>query len=143
MKILKKINLGASIAVIIVIFLFSACSKKVKFSSSTIVPAAQGIVKIKKDANKNSSIDIRIKNLAEPNRLEIGKTVYVVWMLTDQNGVKNIGRLISSKSLFSSLLQARLTTITPFSPIQIFITAEENSDTPYPGSYLILETKKF
>lgn len=126
-----------------VLFVLSSCSKKISFDTSTIVPAAQGAVKIKKDNNKNHTIDIKIKNLAEPDRLQPAKSVYVVWMVTDDNGVKNIGQLISSKGLFSSLLEASLKTVTPFVPTRIFITAEENSDITVPNSEVILNTRSF
>jgi len=126
-----------------VLFVLSSCSKKISFNTSTVVPAAQGAVKINKDNNKNHTIDIKIKNLAEPDRLQPAKSVYVVWMVTDDNGVKNIGQLISSKSLFSSLLEASLKTVTPFVPTRIFITAEENSDITVPGSEVILNTRSF
>lgn len=126
-----------------ILFVLSSCSKKISFNTSTVVPAAQGSVKINKDNNKNHTIDIKIKNLAEPDRLQPAKSVYVVWMVTDDNGVKNIGQLISSKSLFSSLLEASLKTVTPFVPTRIFITAEENSDITIPGSEVVLNTRSF
>jgi hypothetical protein len=132
-----------SLSILFIFFLLSSCSKKISFDTSTVVPAAQGVVKINKDDNKNHKIDIKIKNLAEPDRLQPAKSVYVVWMVTDDNGVKNIGQLVSSKGLFSSLLQATLTTVTPFVPTRIFITAEENSDITVPGSGVILNTRSF
>ena len=89
-----------SLSILVIFTLLSACSKKINFNTSTVVPAAEGVVKIKKDSNKNSSVDIKIKNLAEPERLEYPKSVYVVWMVTEENGIKNIGQLISSKSMF-------------------------------------------
>jgi hypothetical protein len=132
-----------SLSMLVIFTLLSACSKKINFNTSTVVPAAEGVVKIKKDSNKNSSVDIKIKNLAEPERLEYPKSVYVVWMVTEENGIKNIGQLISSKSMFSSQLEGSLKTTTPFEPRRIFITAEDSSDISMPGSYVILETKSF
>jgi len=147
MKTLKIYSFSKQIivshSILIIFFLLSSCSKKISFDTSTVVPAAQGVVKINKDDNKNHTIDIKIKNLAEPDRLQPAKSVYVVWMVTDDNGVKNIGQLISSKGLFSSLLQASLSTVTPFIPTRIFITAEENSDITVPGSEVILNTRSF
>ena len=147
MKAIKIVNsrsqFKTSLSILVIFILLSACSKKINFATSTIVPAAEGVVKIKKDENNNRSIDIKIKNLAEPERLQIPKSVYVVWMVTEENGVKNIGQLTSSKSLFSSQLEGSLKTLTPFKPTQIFITAELSGDISMPGSYVILETKIF
>jgi len=147
MKAIKIVKIGSqfktSISILVIVILLSACSKKIRFATSTVVPAAEGVVKIKKDDNNNRSIGIKIKNLAEPERLQIPKSVYVVWMLTEESGVKNIGQLTSSKKLFSSLLEGKLKTVTPFTPTRVFITAELISDISIPGSYIILETKTF
>lgn len=147
MKTIQKFKIRsqfrATLTILSIFILLSACSQKVNFNTSTIVPAAEGVVKIKKDDNKNRSIDIKIKNLAEPERLQMPKSVYVVWMVTEDEGVKNIGQLISSKSMFSSQLEGTLKTVTPFTPKRIFITAEDTSDISFPGSYVILETKSF
>lgn len=147
MKTIQKFKIRsqfrATLTILSIFILLSACSQKVNFNTSTIVPAAEGVVKIKKDDNKNRSIDIKIKNLAEPERLQMPKSVYVVWMVTEDEGVKNIGQLISSKSMFSSQLEGTLKTVTPFTPKRIFITAEDTSDISFPGSYVILETKSY
>ena len=147
MKTIKIVKISSqfktSISILVIFILLSACSKRINFATSTIVPAAEGVVKIKKDNNNNRSIGIKIKNLAEPERLQISQSVYVVWMVTEENGVKNIGQLSSSKSLFSSQLEGSLKTVTPFTPTRIFITAEQSSDISMPGSYVILETKTF
>jgi hypothetical protein len=147
MKTIKIVKIGSqfktSISILVIFILLSACSKRINFATSTIVPAAEGVVKIKKDNNNNRSINIKIKNLAEPERLQISQSVYVVWMVTEENGVKNIGQLTSSKSLFSSQLEGSLKTVTPFIPTRIFITAELSGDISLPGSYVILETKIF
>lgn len=147
MKTIKIVKIGSqfktSISILVIFILLSACSKRINFATSTIVPAAEGVVKIKKDNNNNRSIGIKIKNLAEPERLQISQSVYVVWMVTEENGVKNIGQLSSSKSLFSSQLEGSLKTVTPFTPTRIFITAEQSSDISMPGSFVILETKTF
>ncbi|SDL95808.1 hypothetical protein SAMN05421813_10454 [Daejeonella rubra] len=147
MKTIKLYSLSRqiliSLSILFIFFLLSSCSKKISFNTSTVVPAAQGVVKINKDDNKNHTIDIKIKNLAEPDRLKPAKSVYVVWMVTKENGVKNIGQLVSSRGLFSSLLEATLKTVTPFVPTRIFITAEENSDITVPGSEVILSTRSF
>ncbi|WP_395626962.1 hypothetical protein [Daejeonella sp.] len=147
MKTIKIVKIGSqfktSISILVIFILLSACSKKINFATSTIVPAAEGVVKIKKDYNNNRSISIKIKNLAEPERLQITKSVYVVWMVTEESGIKNIGQLTSSKKIFSSLLEGKLKTVTPFTPTRVFITAELISDISIPGSYIILETKTF
>ena len=42
-------------------------AKKIGFLSSSIVPAARGYVKVKRDINGNYLIQVKISNLAEVN----------------------------------------------------------------------------
>ncbi len=67
-----KFNLRSGLlgsAAFLFLFAFSACSKKISFQTSSIVPAAEGTVKIKNDKNKNYVIDLNVIRLAEPKRL--------------------------------------------------------------------------
>jgi len=121
----------------------SSCSKKVNFITSQVVPAAEGYVKISKDDNKNFTLDVEVKRLAEPSRLKPSKELYLVWMETKSNGVKNLGRLNSSSGFFSSGLKGLLHAVSPFKPERVFITAEDQANIPYPGAQLVLTTKTF
>ena len=125
------------------LILVQGCSRKLQFIQSNVVPAAKGSVKIKKDKNNNYSIDLKVENLAEPERLKPSKKSYVVWMETGQNkGFKNLGQLKSSTGLFSSTLKASLSTVTSFKPKRIFITAENNTAITYPYGQTVLTTKE-
>lgn len=125
-----------------VIVLFSSCSKAFRFNSSTIVPAANGKVSVSKDRNKNYQLKIKIKNLAPSESISSPGSAYVVWLETKDNGTKNIGRLKSSKKLFSPALKASLNTVTPFEPARVFITAENNPNIQYPGYSRVLESER-
>lgn len=125
------------------VFILASCSKKVSFITSGVVPAAQGYIKIANDENRNYTIDVDVRRLADPKRLNPPKSVYVVWMETKKNGIKNLGRLNSNSGFFSSELRGLLHTITPFKPERVFVTAEDRSNLPTPGSQVVLTTKEF
>ncbi|WP_238531104.1 hypothetical protein [Flavobacterium frigoris] len=141
MSISKKIYLG--LLVVVVAMAFTSCSKKIAFKTSTIVPAARGDVKIKKDENKNYLIQIELENLAEVSRLDPQKKAYVVWMESEDSMVKNIGQIKSDSKFLSSKLKASFETVTPVKPSKIYITAEDNADVQFPSKQLIIETKGF
>lgn len=123
----------------VLIFLsFGSCSKKIAFQTSSVVPAARGKVTVKIDDNKNYAIKIKINGLAEVNRLQPSRNMYVVWLETDESQVKNIGQIKSDSKILSSKLKATFETVTSFKPTKIFITAEDNADVHYPGNQLIL-----
>jgi hypothetical protein len=120
-----------------------SCGKNVSFQTSSVVPAAEGDVKVNKDSNKNYLIKIKISNLAEVSRLEPSKNVYVVWMETDESLIKNIGQVKSDTGFMSSKLKASFETVTSFKPSKIFITAEDHADVKSPGMQMVLSTNRF
>lgn len=122
------------------ILAFTSCAKKLTFSSSSIVPAATGSVKIKSDKNKNQNIHVSVTHLAPASKLSPPQNTYVVWMVTESNGTKNLGQLKSSGSLLSKALKGSLKTVTSFNPTRFFITAEDNGNVQYPGSPVVLTT---
>jgi hypothetical protein len=132
-----------SILVVSVIFLTTACVQKVTFLNSSVVPAAKGSVKVKKDYNKNYVIEVEIEDLVEVERLQPSKQTYVVWMETDRGKAENLGQLKSSRSFFSKQKTASLKTVSSFKPVKIFVTAENGIDVRYPESQIVLTTDNF
>jgi hypothetical protein len=118
-------------------------AKKVGFLSSSIVPAARGYIKVKRDINENYLIQVKISNLAEVNRLQPSKQVYVVWMITDHELIVNIGQIISSTTFLSTKLKASFKKVSASKPIKIFITAEEEAGAQSPNEQVILTTDRF
>ncbi|MEO5889447.1 MAG: hypothetical protein ABIQ31_04300 [Ferruginibacter sp.] len=130
----------------LILFLFlllNSCSKKLQFLQSVAVPAADGSVKIKKDANKNYSIEIKVLHLAQPDQLQPSKSNYVIWLETNEHKTRNLGQLKSSSGFLSKALKASFSTVTSFDPKRIFITAEDAPDISYPTGETILTTKEF
>lgn len=120
------------------ITLGSCATTKVEFPISDITPAAEAYASIKQDDNNNYEIDLTAKYLASPDRLNPPKDVYVVWANTAQNGVKNLGQLVTKSSA-----KASLRTVSSFRPIQLFVTAENEADVEWPSRYEIFRTDIF
>ena len=133
----KRTFLGFFIAMIMLLPL-SLQAQKIPFAQSSVVPAAEGYVKVNTDRNKNNIIKINIKNLAEIDRLDPAMKTYVVWMVTDRETTVNIGQINSSKKLNVSF-----EAVSSYQPIKIFITAEENESAQYPGEKVVLTTNNF
>jgi hypothetical protein len=139
---LKK-NILLSVFTIMIVFLLNSCATSVSFLNSSVVPAARGSVKIKKDNNKNYLIQISLTDLAEATRLQPSKLTYIVWMVTDRDLTKNIGQLNSSKGFMSKQLKGSFKTVSSDKPVKIFITAEDDAAVQYPGTQVVLSTDKF
>jgi hypothetical protein len=133
----------SAVILFFLLFTFNSCSKKIVFPSSSIVPVAAGRVKIKKDNNNNYSISLNIENLPDSKRLSPPRNYYVVWIETRNNGIKNLGRIVSSSSFLSSKMKASLNAVSPVKPKRVFITAENDEYVRYPGNMVVLDTGSF
>lgn len=111
-------NIIQSVALI---FLMVSCGTTVKFPVSSITPAAEITAKIKKDRNNNFAIHVTTHYLASAERLSPPRNTYVVWIVTNNNVVRNIGQLKNRNAKESSLK-----TVSSVEPVEIFLTAEDD-----------------
>lgn len=129
------------LASVILLFSMSSCAMKTHFLTSKIVPAAQGTVQVKIDKNKNYVIKIEISNLSPSSRLNPPSNAYVVWLVTNDDIVKNLGQLNSSDDFMSKNLSADFETVSGNKPMKIVITAENDPGAQYPSfSEVVLTT---
>ncbi len=112
-----------------------SCASTAKFPVSSVVPAAVISAKKVVDKNNNFVIELTAKNLASPERLIPPKNNYSVWVLTEYDGVKNIGQLKNENAK-----KATLKTLTVFDVNEIFITAEDQGDLSSPMGVEITRT---
>jgi len=137
---LKAFFLG----IVVLTFLRSgAQAQKVYFKASTVVPAAEGTVKVSTNKDKGYNVDINIFHLAGPQRLQPTARTYIVWMDTEQNSTKNLGEMQSKDGFLSNTLKASLKTTTPFKPTRIFVTAEDVAAVSNPHGQQVLTTRTF
>jgi len=115
-------NLKAKTLLALVIIL-SSCSIVNKFPISNVTPAADIVLSRQHDQNGNNKIKVTARNLAAVERLNPPQTVYVVWVISENDGIRNIGLL------------------TPFKFTEIFITAENKADVSYPTGVEISRIK--
>lgn len=118
--------------------LLSACASSMNFQTSSVVPAASGKVKVKRDKNRNYTVDVDVQNLAPADRLTPPQRHYIVWMESDQNTIRKLGLLEPS----SNRLNASLTASAVAEPTRVFITAEGTPDIQYPAGTEVLATNR-
>ena len=91
-----------------------------KMSVSPTIPAAEGTVRFARATNDNTSINLKVKHLADPEKLTPPAKNYVVWVRNGQSAPpQNIGALTVDKNLTGTL-----NTVTSLHSFGIFITAE-------------------
>lgn len=141
MNTLKR-NIFLTFATALVIFSLSSCAVKAKFLTSSVVPAAQGQIKVTNDKNNNYVIKIKISDLADPSRLLPPKNLYVVWIETNDAFPQNMGQVKTSTHFLSKQLQGSFETVSALKPSKVFITAEDDGGIQYP-SLVVLSTDNF
>jgi hypothetical protein len=144
MKISLSILVKLYLPLFMVLYLCSCTpTKKVSFNNSSVVPGAEGTIKVKKDKNGNYRMEIYVQNLADSKKLTPSKNAYVVWIETKESGIKNIGQVHSSSSMLSKTKKASIETVSPTKPTKIFITAEDDPQAERPGDQMVLTTATF
>jgi hypothetical protein len=113
-------------------------SVRFPFEASSITPAATGEVVATPDRNGNTRLKIDVENLAPPDRVMPGATVYVVWATGLYPGAipRNLGALRVDKDLRGTLQSA-----TPLQSFDLTITAEELARAAEPGGTEVLHVR--
>lgn len=118
--------------------LVTACSRNIVFPVSEVVPAAEAVLKVDENDNNDYQLELEVENLASADRLTPSRRYYVVWMVSKKNGTINLGNLdINRKN------KGSLETSTPYEPIRVFITAEDDKTPVVPSTQVILDSGKF
>jgi hypothetical protein len=98
------------------------------------IPAAQGKVKFSKTNDGNIAINLSVKYMADPQKLQPPAAVYVVWVSKDKDSTaQNIGALKVEKDR-----EGDLKSVTPLHAFQLFITAEANGQVQEPTGTRLL-----
>ena len=130
-------RVGYGLVLCLIVALLASCSHSLNFIPSTLVPGADGKVRVNRDKNMNYAVDVTVDNLADPSLLQTPKANYIVWMETTNQGTQNLGRLVTSPGLFSKAMRGSLETVTPYAPVRFFITAEDQVNPQYPSQIIL------
>lgn len=141
LKLLMK-RIYAFVPAVLILLMLGSCTPKLNFMASSVVPAATGYAKVKKDKNGNYVVQVDVVNLSPPERLDPPKQAYIVWAESSQNGVKKLGLLKPSSGILSKALKASLSAPTVSEPVRIFVTAERDTEVQYPAGDEILVTAR-
>lgn len=118
--------------------LVTACSRDIVFPVSDVVPAAEAVLKVEENDNDDYQLDLEVENLAGPDRLTPSRRYYVVWMVSKRNGTINLGNLdINRKN------KGSLETSSPYEPVRVFITAEDDKTPVVPSTQIVLDSGEF
>ena len=118
------------------ISLIIASCGSTKFPRSLVVPAAHVEVKVDQDDHDNNVLELKAKHMAHPQRLTPPKQTYVIWTVIEQGRLVNLGQLITSANDKASVVLT-----TPYDPVELFITAEDDPLVMHPAGTEITRVK--
>jgi Flp pilus assembly protein CpaB len=124
------------LSIMVVLVILTSCVSKIKFPVSQITPAADISAKIKKQEAPNYQVSITANNLANSERLEPSKKIYVIWATSEAGITRNAGHFThknAEKATYKSSF--------PYKPIEIFITAEDDEGVCQPTGIEITRAK--
>ena len=108
----------------------------VTMNVSADIPAAQGKVKFDKTDDGNVAVNLSVKYLADPQKLQPPAALYVVWVSSDKDSpAQNIGALKVDHDR-----EGKIKTVTPLHAFQLFVTAEANGQIQTPAGTKLLWT---
>ena len=87
--------------------------------SNAEIPAGQGTVTVGAADNGNTDVNVRVKHLAPPSKLDPEAKIYVVWIQPSNGAKQNVGALALNDNLEGSL-----DTVTPHRRFLLTVTPE-------------------
>ncbi|MCH7400999.1 hypothetical protein ACFOUP_02165 [Belliella kenyensis] len=111
-----------------VVFALGSCNKKYTFPNSTVVPGADGQVKVKKQKGGVYTFDVNVENLANPSRLTPQREFYILWAESKNGEYQNLGTLDVSKRN-----RAKLSGAVTYGPQHFLVTAEDVKNANWPN----------
>jgi hypothetical protein len=112
-----------------------ASTQKVYLEGTVTAPAAVAQVAFKVDKHKNTEVDLRVKHLAPPQRLEGGDTTYVVWAapMGSEEYVRQ-GALAVTNSR-----AGKMRFVTSLTRFKLVVTAEKTPAATMPSKDVVLQ----
>ena len=100
------------------------------------VPAASGTVKVQTGShNRNTTLDVKVANLAKPTSLTPPANVYILWVRPSGGSAINEGAIRVNKNL-----NGELKVVTTLKSCDVFITAEQSPTATSPDGLNVLHT---
>lgn len=108
----------------------------VKFRGTTRLPRLKGEAKVRRQGRRGTRVEMSIENL--PRATELGGiyTTYVVWAISPEGRVDNLGEIKRSGSQF---IDSKLDVTTPLQTFALIVTAEPHFLVRVPSRMVVLE----
>jgi outer membrane protein OmpA-like peptidoglycan-associated protein len=108
----------------------------VKFRGTTLLPRLKGEAKVRRAGRRGTRVELSVEDLPRANELGGVYTTYVLWAISPEGRVDNLGEI---KRGGSFLVDSKLDVTTPFQTFALIVTAEPHFLVRGPSRMVVLE----
>jgi outer membrane protein OmpA-like peptidoglycan-associated protein len=109
---------------------------EVKFRGTTLLPRLKGEAKVKRAGRRGTRVELAIDNLPRANELGGIYTTFVLWAISPDGRVDNLGEI---KRGGSPYIASKLDVTTPLQTFALIVTAEPHFLMKVPSRMVVLE----
>jgi outer membrane protein OmpA-like peptidoglycan-associated protein len=108
----------------------------VKFRGTTLLPRLKGEAKVKRAGRRGTRVELSVEDLPRASELGGIYTTYVLWAISPDGHVDNLGEI---KRSGSSFVDSKLDVTTPLQSFALILTAEPHFLMKVPSKMVVLE----
>jgi outer membrane protein OmpA-like peptidoglycan-associated protein len=108
----------------------------VKFRGTTLLPRLKGEAKVKRAGRRGTRVELNIDDLPRASELGGPYTTYVLWAISPEGQVDNLGEI---KRSGSSFVDSKLDVTTPLQSFALILTAEPHFLMKVPSRMVVME----
>ncbi|HEX8141836.1 MAG TPA: OmpA family protein [Pyrinomonadaceae bacterium] len=108
----------------------------VKFRGTTRLPRLKGEAKVRRAGRRGTRVELSIENLPRASELGGVYTTYVLWAISPEGRVDNLGEIKRSGSM---IVDSKLDVTTPLQNFALIVTAEPHFLVRGPSRMVVLE----
>lgn len=108
----------------------------VKFRGTTLLPRLTGTAKVRRAGRRGTRVELSIDNLPRASELGGNYATYILWAISPDGRVDNLGEI---KRSGSSFVNSKLDVTTPLQTFALIVTAEPHFLMKVPSRMVVLE----
>jgi outer membrane protein OmpA-like peptidoglycan-associated protein len=108
----------------------------VKFRGTTLLPRLKGEAKVRRAGRRGTRVELKIDDLPRASELGGIYTTYVLWAISPEGHVDNLGEI---KRSGSSFVDSKLDVTTPLQTFALILTAEPHFLMKVPSRMVVME----
>src|SRR6185503_10932059 len=108
----------------------------VKFRGTTVLPRLKGEAKVKRAGRRGTRVEFSVDNLPRASELGGAYTTYILWAISPEGAVDNLGEI---KRSGSSFVDSKVDVTTPLQTFSLVVTAEPHFLVRVPSRMVVLE----